>query len=85
LEQEISLLRRMYAYGGYFVSGKTYQEMLLNFQEDDRTREGRKVAVAKELTRKTFPQTQPEMLAELGKLAGANNMADTSQLDLPGM
>ena len=85
LEQEISLLRRMYAYGGYFVSGKTYQEMLLNFQEDDRTREGRKMAVAQELTRKMFPKTQPEMLAELGKLAGANNMADTSQLDLPGM
>jgi hypothetical protein len=84
LEEEISLLRRMYAYGGYFVSGKTYQEMLLDFQEDDRTREGRKVAVAQELTRKMFPKTQPEMLAELGKAPGASGV-DTAQLGLPGM
>ena len=84
MEEEISLLRRMYAYGGYFVSGKTYQEMLLDFQEDDRTREGRKVAVAQELTRKMFPKTQPEMLAELGKPPGANGV-DTAQLGLPGM
>lgn len=86
VDEEISLLQRKYAYGGHFVSGKTYQEMLLMFREDDRNSEGLKTAIERELARKEFPKTQPEMLAELGKLPdAAHETAGVSQLGLPGM
>jgi hypothetical protein len=89
VDEEISLLRRKYAYGGYFVSGKTYQEMLREFREDDRNSESLKRAIERELARKEFPKTQPEMLAELGKLPDQLNIessaAEGSQISLPGM
>jgi hypothetical protein len=89
VDEEISLLRRKYAYGGHFVAGKTYQEMLLTFQEDERNPDHRKTAIARELARDSLPKTQPEMLAALGKLSrplpGHTDMLDISQLGLPGM
>jgi hypothetical protein len=89
VNEEISLLRRKYAYGGYFVSGKTYQEMLLEFQDNDRNSEGLKTAIIRELARKEFPKTQPEMLAELGKLPknphAENGPPEGGQITLPGM
>ena len=82
-------MRRKYAYGGYFVSGKTYQEMLVNFRNDDRNSDGLKTAIDRELSRDSFPKTQPEMLAELGKLSrplpGHANTSEIAQLGLPGM
>jgi hypothetical protein len=82
-------LRRKYAYGGLFASGKTYQELLLEFREDDRNPETRKMAIERELARDSLPKTQPEMLAALGKLSrplpGHSDTLDISQLGLPGM
>jgi hypothetical protein len=89
VDEEISLLRRKYAYGGLFASGRTYQEMLFDFQQDERNPENRKTAIQRELARDSFPKTQPEMLAELGnqscRLPGHGNAPDISQLGLPGM
>lgn len=89
VEEEVSLLRRQYAYGGYFVAGKTYQEMLLEFLDGDQISEGLKTAIQAELARAQLPKTQPEMLAELGKLPEpsdrASDDADEIQPTLPGM
>lgn len=87
LDEGITLLRRMYAHGGYFVSGKTYLELLREFQQDDRTRPDELPAIERELTRKHFPQTQAEMRAELNQPPGRADepKPDIFQLELPGM
>lgn len=82
MDEAVTLLRRMYAHGGYFVSGRTYLQMLQEFRQDDRTAPDRMPAIEQELTRKSFPQTQAQMLTELDHFPGP---VDTSQLGLPGM
>ena len=88
LDEAISLLRRMYAHGGYFVSGKTYFQMLQEFQQDDRTHPDEIPAIEQELTRKQFPQTQAEMLIELQNPSGTargQGQPAMSQFELPGL
>jgi hypothetical protein len=88
IQEETSLLRRMYAHGGYFVAGKTYREMLLEFLERDRTSAERKIAAAGEMAREGLPTTQAEMLRQLGASPEQTNSEggpDISQPTLPGL
>ena len=56
LEEGVDLLRRQYAYGGYFASGKTYREVLLNFRERDALRSGRRRRLARNWLGRNFPK-----------------------------
>jgi hypothetical protein len=76
LEEETSLLQRMYAFGGHFASGKTYKEVLLQFLDRDRISQGRKAAIEAELTRENLPSTQAEMLGQLGIRTDKSNCDD---------
>ena len=66
LAEEISLLRRQYAYGGYFAAGKTYRELLTEYLDSDEIKQGLKTALEAELASDDLPNTQTEMLARLG-------------------
>jgi hypothetical protein len=65
VEEETDLLRRLYAYGGYFAAGKTYRQMLLEFQRRDNPSKNLVTAMNAELARAELPNTQQEMLAQL--------------------
>jgi hypothetical protein len=88
IQEATCLLRRMYAHGGLFASGKTYREMLLEFLERDRRPPEEKTAIAGELARDGLPTTQAEMLRQLGAWPDQTNSdsgPNISQPTLPGM
>ena len=79
LEEGVDLLRRQYAYGGYFASGKTYREVLLNFRENDEIPQWEKAAIDAELARAELPQTQAEMLQQIRKRGDGSAAKDENQ------
>jgi hypothetical protein len=83
--EEIELLRRKYAYGGYFAAGKTYRELLMEYFDDGIT-EALEAAIQSELKREGLPNTQAEMRAQLGKPSDESRKIETdvSQPTLPG-
>ncbi len=86
LEEWTDLLRRQYAHGGYFASGKTYHEVLHYFLESWRTSEEEKKAIHVELTQPNPPLTQKEMLGRLGRpTSGSKKDASVMQLSFAGL
>lgn len=81
LQEETDLLRRKYAYGGYFAAGKTYREVLCAFERDEMSH-GLKVAIHLELEREDLPKTQCEMLARLGNHS-EDSKSDKDNLSQP--
>ena len=67
VEEWIDLLRRQYAHGGYFASGKNYRQVLLYFKEGRQSVLNYQKAIEAELATENQPNTQTEMLARLGK------------------
>ncbi len=65
VEEETDLLRRQYAHGGYFAAGKTYRQLLLEFQSQDNASKNLVEAIEAELARADLPNSQQEMLAQL--------------------
>jgi hypothetical protein len=67
VEEWIDLLRRQYAHGGYFASGKTYKRVLRNFRQESRRMMPRneRIAIELELRIEDQPATQAEMLSRL--------------------
>lgn len=61
----VDLMRRQYAYGGYFASGKTYAELLAEFGEEASISTNQRAAIDTEAARADLPQTQEEMLKQL--------------------
>jgi hypothetical protein len=80
VEEETDLLRRQYAHGGYFAAGKTYREMLSEFQERDNLSRNQVVAMNAELAKAELPNTQEEMLAQLTGFS----VPELAQAGLPG-
>ena len=85
IAEEINLLRRKYGHGGLFVSGKTYRELLLEYF-DDGISEVFEAAIQSELAREELPNTQQEMLAQLGRHSTEtqNDQSTVLQTTLPG-
>jgi hypothetical protein len=83
--EEINLLRRKYGHGGLFVSDKTYRELLLEYF-DDGISEVLEAAIQSELARAELPNTQQEMLAQLGRHSDESATAQPTvlQTTLPG-
>ena len=79
LEEGVDLLRRQYAYGGYFASGKTYREVLLDFRECDALPQWEAAAIGAELARAELPETQAEMLEQIRKRDGGSAAEDENQ------
>ena len=65
VEEEVDLLRRQYAHGGYFAAGRTYRQLLLEFEKCDNPSNNLVAAINAELARVELPNTQQEMLAQL--------------------
>jgi predicted GIY-YIG superfamily endonuclease len=65
VDEETDLLRRQYAHGGYFAAGKTYRQLLLEYQRRDNACKNLVTAINAELAMKELPDTQKEMLAQL--------------------
>ena len=80
VEEETDLLRRQYAHGGYFAAGKTYRQLLLEFQRRDNVSENLVAAINAELARAKLPTTQQEMLAQLV----VPSLPESAQKGLPG-
>ena len=80
VEEETDLLRRRYAHGGYFAAGKTYRQLLLEFQRRDNVSENLVAAINAELARAKLPTTQQEMLAQLVGIS----LPEPAQQGLPG-
>jgi hypothetical protein len=86
-DEETSLLRRMYAYGGQFAANKSYRAMLLEFLDRYGGRQGEKTAIETELARENLPNTQAEMLVQIGghaRKSESDDEQDISQPTLPG-
>ena len=60
LDEWTDRLRRIYAYGGWFASGKTYAELLAEFLSDAPSA-GKADAIRHELAQASLPITQEEM------------------------
>jgi hypothetical protein len=65
-EEWADLLRRQYAYGGYFARG-TYAEMLAEFRESSFLSANKRAAIEAESNRADMPTTQEEMLASISQ------------------
>jgi hypothetical protein len=77
----IDLFRRQYAYGGYFVSGKTYAQMLTSFFEEAIDDVNRTEAICAELNSSDLPERQEEMRTKIETppaRIGASNQAQLS-------
>ena len=88
IEEQTDLLRRQYAYGGYFVSGRTFREMLIESLDTENLAQTLEAAIKQELERNDLPNTQSEMRAQFGEAektpeADSDN-AGFSQPALPG-
>jgi hypothetical protein len=82
IEEWIGLLRRQYAHGGYFASGKAYKRVLRNFRRDARRMpRNEQIAVERELKLENQPRTQNEMLARLNSAARSDSRK--AQMELP--
>lgn len=66
----VDVLRRQYAHGGYFAAGKTYHDVLMNFQERPLIPDGERKAIETELARPDLPVTQRLMLDRLHQKSG---------------
>jgi hypothetical protein len=76
------LLRRQYAHGGYFASGKTYKRVLRNFRRDARRMpRSEQIAIERELKLDNQPHTQNEMLSRLNSTARSDSRK--AQMELP--
>lgn len=88
IEEETDLLQRQYAYGGYFVSGKTYRELLLEFLDEEKIKPNLETAIKQELEKGNLPNTQAEMRLRFDKIAQPpepdNDDSGFSQQSLPG-
>jgi hypothetical protein len=51
----------MYAYGGLFASGKTYAELLADFESDQPISPNKQAAISAESRRTDLPSTQEQM------------------------
>jgi len=80
LAEETDLLRRQYAYGGGFATGKTYRRMLLDFLDRSKIADKLGNAICAELARPGLPETQEEMLAQLNN----QSPSKVAQPSLPG-
>lgn len=83
VEEWTDLLRRQYAHGGYFASGKTYKRVLRNFRAEDRRMPGNeRIAIERELRMEDQPSTQKEMLSRLETARSAAAGKSANQLEL---
>jgi len=81
-DEWIDLMRRQYAHGGAFASGKSYREVLISFSEEEGISEANAAAIQIELGRSDSPVTQSEMLKLLSNKGPMDH--PSPQLRLPG-
>jgi hypothetical protein len=82
--EETDLMRREYAFGGHFVSGRTYRQLLEEWAEDSPS--NLQTAIAQELAQDNLPATQDEMRARLTNAPAPVDCAEpeSEQTQLPG-
>jgi hypothetical protein len=83
-DEIIELLRRQYAFGGFFAANKTYREVLLAKNNHPNTTPAYKAAIATELSQPSLPSTQEEMSVRLGKQSKTPLAPRITQPALPG-